>query len=588
MTKLNRQKFESVLKGRLFVLPSYTMYGGSAGLYDYGPLCAILEENILAAWKKHFVEQDSLFFIKTPIITPYNVFLASGHVDRFTDFIVRDVETNEIFRADHHLKQWVEKKLLQGEDKKYRSILSEIDNLTGEDLEIFFDENEILSPNGNKLTPPAPINMMFETKIGPLNGEKAFLRPETAQGQFLNFKRLLDYNGGKLPFGSASIGTVFRNEISPRGGLLRVREFNLAEIEYYVDPENKKCAMFNSVKKMALPLLTKQAQKKEVPEIKTITLEEAVFCGIIKDETIGYFIARSFLFLKRIGMNMSRVRIRQHMENEMAHYSSDCWDLEIETSHGWTECIGCADRGTYDLDQHTKKSNVSFLAKKKIEPTTERKCILELDKRSIGKEFKKETSRIIENLLELPQEDLICLKESLEKDEKKKLILDKKVFEITSQMVSISVSDVILKEKEFLAQVIEPSFGIGRILYSLLEHSFWTREGSEERTVFSFVPEVAPKKVAIVSISSEEKQLAVVKRIKEDLRKKKIISETDYSSASIGKKYSRYDEMGVLYVITVDFDTEKDASATVRERDTMHQERIGLEEIADYIGLKLE
>jgi glycyl-tRNA synthetase len=177
---------------------------------------------------------------------------------------------------------------------------------------------------------------MFDTAIGPSGDKKGYLRPETAQGQFLNFSKLLDFNNARMPFASASIGKSFRNEISPRAGLLRVREFLMAEIEHFVDPKDKKHPRFVEVQDLKCRFLPKDVQQAGKADISEATVGEAVSSGMVDNETLGYFLARIWMFLRKIGCDMSRVRFRQHMNNEMAHYASDCWDAELHTSYVFT------------------------------------------------------------------------------------------------------------------------------------------------------------------------------------------------------------------------------------------------------------
>jgi glycyl-tRNA synthetase len=174
---------------------------------------------------------------------------------------------------------------------------------------------------------------MFDTAIGPSGDKKGYLRPETAQGQFLNFNKLLEFNNARMPFASASIGKSFRNEISPRAGLLRVREFLMAEIEHFVDPKNKNHPRFKEVENLKCVFLPKGVQQSGKQDLTTMTVGEAVASRMVDNQTLGYFLARIWLFLEKIGCDMTRVRFRQHMNNEMAHYASDCWDAEIHTSY---------------------------------------------------------------------------------------------------------------------------------------------------------------------------------------------------------------------------------------------------------------
>lgn len=208
-----------------------------------------------------------------------------------------------------------------------------MDNYQGKDLDALIKKLDIRAPESNNtLTEPALFNLMFDTKIGPTGQFKGYLRPETAQAHFINFKRLLESNNDQMPFASASIGKSFRNEISPRQGLLRVREFTMAEIEHFVHPDRKDHARFHLVENIQIPFYSRDAQLKALGP-QTMTIGEAVRSKIVDNQTLGYFIARIFLFLVRIGIDANRLRFRQHFANEMAHYATDCWDCEIQSSY---------------------------------------------------------------------------------------------------------------------------------------------------------------------------------------------------------------------------------------------------------------
>lgn len=245
-------------------------------------------------------------------------------------------------------------------------VARDCENYDIEELDAVIQRLKIKSPDGNELGGATKFNLMFETQIGPTGGVKAYLRPETAQGQFVNFRKLLEFNGGKLPFGSATIGLGFRNEIAPRSGLLRVREFSMAEIEYFCDPENKKHKKFKYVKDAILPLLTKENLKEGKGVINDLTLEQAVELKVIDNETLAYFMYRTFAFLITVGINPNAVRFRQHGDKELAHYSSDCWDAEVETSYGWIEVVGHADRKCFDLNAHMNATGVELMASRPL------------------------------------------------------------------------------------------------------------------------------------------------------------------------------------------------------------------------------
>lgn len=251
---------------------------------------------------------------------------------------------------------------------------------------------DIRNPDtGNVVTEPVQFNLMFASSIGPTGQHPGFLRPETAQGHFLNFSRLLDFNNGRLPFASAQIGRSFRNEISPRAGLLRVREFTMAEIEHYVDPADKSHPRFAEVRDVVVGLLDRDTQSGGHTTVRQMSIGDAVSQGVIANETLGYFVARIYAFLTKIGINEKRLRFRQHMANEMAHYATDCWDAEIQNSYGWTECVGCADRAAYDLTVHAKKTGASLVVREALkEPIVTEKIVAELNKKKMGKAFGKD------------------------------------------------------------------------------------------------------------------------------------------------------------------------------------------------------
>ena len=244
---------------------------------------------------------------------------------------------------------------------------------------------------GNPLTPAVPFNLMFDTQIGPTGLFKGYLRPETAQGIFINFRRLIEFNNGRMPFAAAHVGLGFRNEISPRQGLLRVREFTMAEIEHFVDPQDKTHPKFMTVADVELPLWSAQAQDNAERDPVMMRMGDAVANGIVGNETVGYFVARTFLFLTSIGIRTSAIRFRQHRSNEMAHYANDCWDAEVETSYGWVEIAGHADRSAFDLTKHMEKTRVELQASRRLpEEITVTKTKEQLNKKVIGKTFKKD------------------------------------------------------------------------------------------------------------------------------------------------------------------------------------------------------
>ena len=353
---------------------------------------------------------------------------------------------------------------------------------------------ELKNPDtGAEPSAPVPFNLMFQTSIGPSSNAPGYLRPETAQGQFLNFSKLLEFNNQQMPFASASIGKSFRNEISPRAGLLRVREFLMAEIEHFVDPHGgKKHARFSEVKDVELVLLNRHTQLAGQTDVHKVAIGKAVADGTVDNETLGYFLARIHLFLEKIGVDQNKIRFRQHMANEMAHYAADCWDAELLTSYGWVECVGCADRSAYDLTVHAKKTGASLLVREKLDtPISVEEWQIELEKKKFGPHFKKDGKTIEAAIEALPQDKREALAQELK--DNGKIIIDVEgvgdgKVEVGKEFIAIERRTRVENTREYTPNVIEPSFGIGRIFYALIEHNYWTRgsEGGDEARGVSY------------------------------------------------------------------------------------------------------
>ena len=335
--KFKRDAFDGMLVRKFFVVPSFEIHGGAAGLYDLGPPACGLKANMLAMWREHFVLQDSMLEMECTNLTIEKVLKTSGHVDRFTDLMVKDLENGQCFRADKLLEDAIDNLVeknptwSEAEKESHFVIQRQADAYTPLELDDLLKKYEVKSPENNDFSPSFPYNLMFRTLIGPEGTSVAYLRPETAQGLFVNFKRLLEYNAGKLPFAGAQIGLGFRNEISPSGGLLRVREFCMAEIEHFCDPNDKSYPAFQNVKDEVLTLFTADHQLSTGKTIK-MSIGDAVASKLVDNETLGYFLARTQQFMIKIGMDPERLRFRQHLKTEMAHYACDCWDLEIKVS----------------------------------------------------------------------------------------------------------------------------------------------------------------------------------------------------------------------------------------------------------------
>ncbi|ROT35916.1 glycyl-tRNA synthetase [Sodiomyces alkalinus F11] len=619
---LDRPVLDAMLRRRMFFTPAFEIYGGTAGLFDYGPPGCALQANIIDLWRKHFVLEEDMLEVDCTVLTPLEVLKTSGHVDKFADWMCKDPKNGDILRADHFVEDVLEARLngdkeargqkVDGEEpaadakkkkrkqkteavklddavvQEYGEVLAKIDNYNGEELGELIKKYDLRNPaTGVQPSPPVSFNLMFQTSIGPSSNSPGYLRPETAQGQFLNFAKLLEFNQGQMPFASASIGKSYRNEISPRGGLLRVREFLMAEVEHYVDPKSgKQHPKFADIENIELDLLPRDVQLSGKTDLVRMTIGDAVRNKVVDNETLGYFLVRIFLFLQKLGVDQSKLRFRQHMANEMAHYATDCWDAELFTSSGWIECVGCADRSAYDLSVHKEKTGAPLIVRERLdEPIIEERWEVEIEKKKFGPHFKKDGKAVETALLATTQDQREALAKQLTETGNTELEIagvgDGKV-QITKDLVTIEFRKNVINTREYTPNVIEPSFGIGRILYSLIEHSYWTRAsdgGDEARGVLSFPPEVAPTKVLIIPLSANKAFKPFIQKISQKLRKLGISSRVDDSSATIGKRYSRNDELGTPLGITIDFQTVQDSTITLRDRDSTKQVRADEDQI---------
>ena len=562
---------------------------GVRGLYDYGPPGSAVKNNLVNCWRQHFVLEENMLEIESTSVTPEIVLETSGHVEKFKDFMVKDVLTGECHRADHLLEETIDKllendKLTAEERHSLESVRAQADNYSVDELGAALSKYGAKAPDtGNDVSAPFPFNLMFPTPIGPSGREQGYLRPETAQGMFVNFKRLLEFNGGRLPFAAAQVGPAFRNEISPRAGLLRVREFTLAEIEHFVVPDEKDHPKFDQVKDMELRLFPRSAQNGDLKTVM-MTIGDAVAQGIVNNQTLGYFLARCQQFLHRVGIKPHKLRFRQHLENEMAHYACDCWDAEIETSYGWIECVGNADRAAYDLTVHSKRSGEALEAFVDFKDGARQVDTIELvlNKAAVGKALRAEGKKVIDAVDKindsLNYEEASRIASELEADGK-------------TTVAGVSVSKDVLSTKKgtkrvigksITPSVIEPSYGIGRILYCIFEHAYSLRPNTDQRAVLSFKPIVAPIKVSVLPLMTKPELLTPVPEISKMLTTKGLSVKVDDSGATIGRRYARMDEIGVPFNVTIDFDTiSEKKTVTLRERDSMTQVLIPVAQLVE-------
>lgn len=541
-------KLMMLAKRRGFIYPSFEIYGGSAGFYDYGPLGSRLKQNIENLWRKYYILKDNCIEISTPTITLFEVLEASGHVEEFTDLTIDCKKCKQSFKVEEIVD----------------------DN---EEINDLIKNNKIKCPNcKSNLKDPYPVNLMFKTKIGIGKGRDAFLRPETAQGIFTDFHLLYRYNREKLPFGVIQIGKGYRNEVSPRQGTIRLREFSMAEAEIFFDPNDKKHQNFNSVKNEELHLFDNKTEKK-------YTLEEAVNKKIINNQALAYYMYLTNEFLISAGVDQNKFRFRKHAANELAHYAEECWDAELFSDRfGWIECVGIADRSAYDLKSHIEKSSTDMHAIRKFDKPkilVKNRIVPNMEK--LGPLFKKQAGKI-KTLLENMEP---------KKNEKILVDIDGKKIEIPKNCYDIIENEEKQTGEKFVPHVIEPSYGIDRILYCILEHNYKEmRKKDEDYRILKLNPIISPIKVGILPLINDNKLTKIAKDLDIILRNAGI--ETYYDDGgSIGRRYARMDEIGTPFCITVDYDSINDSSATIRYRDTTKQDRIKIKNILDLILIKL-
>ncbi|MFA5090368.1 MAG: glycine--tRNA ligase [Candidatus Omnitrophota bacterium] len=425
-------KVVSLSKRRGFIFQSSDIYGGLANTWDYGPFGVELKNNVKQAWwKANVYQRNDIFGMDAAILMHPKVWEASGHIKNFTDLLVDCKKCKKRFRADH--------------------------------------VKDACPECAGTLTEPRPFNLMLKTSLGAIDdsGGIAYLRPETAQGMFVNFLNILDSRHPKLPFGLAQIGKAFRNEVTPGNFTFRTREFEQMEIEYFTRPQEA-------------------------------------------DEKLKGWIDAHFSWYSQMGIKKENLRLRPHAKDELAHYALACTDIEYKFPFGWSELEGIANRADFDLVQHAKASET-----------------------------------------------------------------DLRYF------------DDAAKER-FYPYIIEPSAGVDRAMLAFLVDAYDEENvRDDKRVVLRLHKDLAPVKVAVLPLLRNRPEIVELAKGIADTLKKNFICVYDDTGA-IGKLYRRQDEVGTLYCITIDVQSLEDKQVTVRDRDTMQQERIGQAKIEDYLREKLK
>ncbi|NMB09971.1 MAG: glycine--tRNA ligase [Tissierellia bacterium] len=460
MTQKTMEKLVSLSKTKGFVFPGSDIYGGLANTWDYGPLGVELKNNIKKAWWKRFIQESKYNVgLDAAILMNPKVWQASGHLDSFSDPLIDCKHCKSRFRADQLIEEHFNKK---GEE------IEALDGLSHEELLNIINKEDIKCPvcGSHDYTDIREFNLMFKTFQGVTEDTAAeiYLRPETAQGIFVNYKNIQRTSRKQIPFGIGQIGKSFRNEITPGNFIFRTREFEQMELQFFCKPGTDL-------------------------------------------EWHSYWKNYSKQFLIDLGIKEENIRLRDHGEDELSFYSVATADLEYLFPFGWGELWGIADRTNYDLTQHMEHSGENM---EYVDPHT---------------------------------------------------------------------------NERYIPYVIEPSLGVDRLFLAILSEAYQEEklEDGSERTVLKLHPALAPVKAAIFPLSKKLKDES--DEIFDELSKYFNV-ETDISG-SIGRRYRRQDEAGTPFCITVDFDTLEDKCVTVRDRDTMEQVRIKIDDLKDYIGEKI-
>jgi glycyl-tRNA synthetase len=441
------EEIVSLAKRRGFIYPGSDVYGGLSGTWDYGPLGVTLKRKIMQLWWQHFVDaREDMYGVDAAILMNQKVWQASGHVDTFVDPLCEDTVNHRRFRTDHILKD-------NGVDP---------DGMTMQQMDAAIAEKGIMSPDGNPLSESRTFNMMFTTHVGATHDETSvsYLRPETAQGIFTNFKNVVDSFYPDLPFGIAQQGKAFRNEISPRDFIFRSREFEQMEIEYFVDPAKW-------------------------------------------EEAFDELLASTHDFLESLGLDSSAIHELDVPETDRAHYSKKTIDIEYDFPIGKEELMGIAYRTDFDL------GNIQRVSGKSMEYTIK------------GTNTK------------------------------------------------------------FVPHVIEPSFGVERLLMAVLSSAYREDEVNGETRTYLALPEhLAPVRFAVSPLLKNKPALVEKAREVYVTLKKKYGNVSWDDNGNIGKRYRRQDEIGTPYTVVIDFETiEGDGTVTIRDRDTTEQRRIAIDSI---------
>ena len=555
---------------RGFFWQSYEIYGGVSGFVTYGALGARLKLNIEKKLRELFVNKLGILEIESPIIAPADVFEASGHVEHFKEPMVECLKCRKKFRADHLLREIAE------------ISEAEAERLGLKELREAIKKNEIQCPEcKGTFDEPKQFLTMFKTTIGPYSEAIGYGRPEAAQGIFVEFNRLYSMAREKLPFGALQIGHALRNEISPRQGLIRLREFTITDLEFFFDPEEPNCYLMKEVENETLRLLLAENRLKSgvghadaSEEVVELTVKEALKKGIIKSEWQATFMALAKRLLIDLGVPAEKQRFIEKLPWERAHYSLQSFDQEVLVERwGWVEVSGHAYRTDYDLRSHMEHSGVDMHVFKEYEKSIEKEQItIKPVMAKLGPIFKGETAKVADMLSKAdPKEVETAIKKS------GYYVLGK--YKILPEHIDVARQKVVERGKHFIPHVVEPSFGSDRLLYVALEYAYHVKE---DRAILSFPRDISPIQVGVYPLVSKDGLPEKAVTVHKILLDEGFIAEYD-EAGSIGRRYARADEIGVHLGITVDYDTLSDNTVTIRDRDSWKQVRSKIEDLKELL-----
>jgi glycyl-tRNA synthetase len=554
-------------KRRGFLYPSFDAYGGAAGFYDYGPLGAQLKASIENLFRRIFVVEEGCAEIACPAVTIEEVFIASGHAAKFDDPVVRCEKCKSPFRADHLIEE--------------AGFKGNAATLRNEQIDQFVKESGVKCKNcGGPFGPTYRQNLMFKTEIGPGSGKVGYLRPETAQGIFVDYPYLYRYFREQLPFGVCQIGRAYRNEISPRQGVIRLREFNQMEVEVFIDPEHLTHPKFGKVKKTELQLVPKSTQ-----QATQMTIGDAVRKKMVSNQALGYYMVLVNRLLTQAGLDPKRLRFRQHLDDEKAHYARDTWDAEFHSERfGWVECVGIADRSAYDLTQHAKASKTPMRAIRRFDtPRIVERVAIRTIPAQLGPLFKQKSAAVTAALQALEPSQAESAKAPGGVD----VLVDGERLHVPRQAYEVVTETVTSQGEEYVPNVIEPSFGVDRILYAVLEHTLQeTQKEGEPYTVLRVPAPMAPIEVGVFPLMAKDKMDVLAQKIVAKLQAGGLRVQYDEGGA-IGRRYARADEIGTPFCVTVDYESLETKTVTVRDRDTTQQERVAIGRLPRLIAARL-